>query len=400
MLSPSLFRQYRQPALTFLATLVGLTSAAAAQNAPGDNALSGPQRAGLRITGTIDNGLAMIPVLKVGYATCVMNQQAAQAAWQSGPTGRSAVNRSRAKGHSITANPVSEPDWDGEDGKTLGKGRFEEYFSGNRYAKYEYRTTHDFSNDGRCRLQTHHSVDITIDTGQVRYAIALHGKKNIGRAPGTRHSSRPTRSNWSTGSVRVMRDDSALAQEAREDMDELRRMAQENPEAIAALMGMLLGRTDAGRVPGVGGQGPGQDQGQDDGPANTNRVMQPPSGGGMPGMAALNELTSALQYSTQRYSSNAQPRASDYDVIAGQPCDKVMIGLLKSRACYWHRMHYYETPAGQKRPIVLLVESGYTRQGERSQISYLAESFNWNVPIDDLVFQPGDGLARPGSWSE
>ena len=388
-------------ALSFLA-LTLLAQPAFAQNPANraDNQAS-PQRTGLRITGKIDNGLSMIPTLKFAYATCVMKQQAAQAAVASGPIGKSAVARSRPKKYSITANPEPEPDWDGEDGARLGNGRFEEYFSGDRYAKYEFRTTHDFSTDGKCRLQTHHTVDIELDDGQSRYSIAMRGKKNVGHAPGTSRSTLPSRNNWTAGSVRVTRKNSALEQEAREDLNELRQLVEENPEGMAALLGMLLGNSNASRVPEGSAGGTGNTSGTSTGSTSENtRAIQPPAVSPLPGIAAINELKSALQYSTEQFSENGNPSNADDEVVAGQPCDKVKVGLLKSRACYWHRMHYYLTPSGQRRPIVLLSESGFTRRGERAQISYRAESFNWGVDIDNAVFRPGPGLNRPGDWSE
>jgi hypothetical protein len=331
---------------------------------------------GIAITGTMDNSEKMIPVLKMDYRTCVMKHMGVQAAIEQGGVATVAVTNDLPPGYIVSAKPLAEPKWEET---SVGKSRIEEYFEGEKYARYTYGASHRFSDDGRCQLMEIEYVKIDLDDGEQKYRIKLEGRLSINSADGGSSSPVPMKYEYAVGSVKRQPSPVLSRAEVNRDLQKLAGLLKEHPEIMRELGKGVMPEADAADSSPPGGTGQ-----SGPGPGNV-----PASGGD-----TMYRIKESLGYSKNTYEQPGRTMLTD-SFVAGQACDIVSMENLNSRIWYWHRMNNY--PASMSRPIILKKESSLA-DGESYKTTYEADSFRSDLDIDDVYFRPEPKLRNPGRW--
>jgi hypothetical protein len=343
---------------------------------PSISLFAAEQPPGIAITGTTDISAKKIPILKMEYRTCVMMHKSVQAAMDEGGVASVAVKNDLPPGYLINGPPMPEPIWE----KTnVGKGRFEEYFENDKYALYTYGFSHEISDDGKCRLEEKEFVKITLDDGKEKYRIKLDGRLTVNSADGSAASSVPMKYDYANGSVDRQPSPALIHHEVDRNLQDLAQLLKENPEVMRELSKGLVPQKGA-----VGTAPPG-----DIGEHRSESVNPPASGGD-----TLSRIKDSLGYDKNTYRHPQQPTPTE-NFVADQACDIVSMKTLESRIWYWHRMNKY--PSTESRPIILKKENRLAG-GDDYKTTYKADSFSWNIDINDAYFRPEPELRKPGRW--
>jgi hypothetical protein len=299
-----------------------------------------------------------------------------QAAIEQGGVATVAVTNDLPPGYIVSAKPLAEPKWEET---SVGKSRIEEYFEGEKYARYTYGASHRFSDDGRCQLMEIEYVKIDLDDGEQKYRIKLEGRLSINSADGGSSSPVPMKYEYAVGSVKRQPSPVLSRAEVNRDLQKLAGLLKEHPEIMRELGKGVMPEADAADSSPPGGTGQ-----SGPGPGNV-----PASGGD-----TMYRIKESLGYSKNTYEQPGRTMLTD-SFVAGQACDIVSMENLNSRIWYWHRMNNY--PASMSRPIILKKESSLA-DGESYKTTYEADSFRSDLDIDDVYFRPEPKLRNPGRW--
>ena len=331
---------------------------------------------GIAITGTIDNSAKKVPVMKLDYRVCIMKHEGVQAAIEEGGVAAVAVMNELPPGYILSAKPRPEPRWEET---TVGKSRFEEYFEGDKYARYTYSASHKFSDDGRCHLEKVEHVKIELDDGREKYRIKLYGRLKINSVGGGASSPVPMKFEYASGSVKRQRSPVLGRSEVNRELRNVAQLLKEHPEVMRELRKGLTPKAES-----VGTSPPGEI-----GESEPMPGPIPDAGGD-----TMYRIKQALGYDKNTFQRPQQTTLTK-NFVNHQACDIVSMELLKSRIWYWHRMNKY--PATISRPIILKKESSLMG-GEAFRTTYEADSFRSGIDVDDVYFRPEPNLRKAGRW--
>ncbi len=324
--------------------LLGASSACMAADG---NASPVQEPPGIFIERIVDESQAIIPLLKVHYGVCTNQKTMAQQARQMGGEYWNGAKASLPPGYAVSGQPYPEPDWKKEG---VGIHRELEYFHGEKYALYKYRTDYRFSEDGRCSLVKQEILSIEMDNARDRYKITLKDRIPSSAAPGAGSTPLSHRYRYK----KIHRTKSPIL--GRKQNDALLEEFRGNRE-LARLFAKLLSDTEANRAPGAPG---------------TTAHLTP------------EKIQDAFQLSEQKYTRAESPRANYENIVSGQACDIVESKTLRGRVWYWQPMHIY--PNVMERPIILKSEA--TPFGKQLGATSEAIRFIVNEGFSDSVFEP------------
>lgn len=307
---------------------------------------------GIYIERSVDNSQFLVPGLQAQYTSCLMVKHSRQEAMQKYPYIWESMKETVEPGYDVAAAAQPEPDW----GKlAVGKFREEEFFFGNKYARYSYQANYAISeDDGLCQLQVTEIEKQDLDNGLFRYLVHLEDRLS----PSSLHSGSASKVS-EFRKQHVQRMTSPLVGR-RQSNNDLAVAVEQYPE----ILGYLNKYLDDGsnRVPGVKR---GISQG------SVDKVKE---GFGVKDM--------------DKGSPNIQlPRSGDEHIVLGFMCDIAEANpLSKGRVWYWQKLHNY--PTIMQRPIILKAER---TMGKLVSVK-VATRFERRATIADTVFDPPPGI--------
>ena len=313
--------------------------------------LDDSQIPGIYIERNIDSSSAMIPALQGLYFACAETRLAYKRAYEQGGVAWAILSEDVPKGYNVPLDPMPEPDWQKE---KVGVDREEEYFWGDKYAKYTYKTSFDFSEVDRCVMVRHESLSIELDTGIERFLVSLDEKLAPSALPGS--GKMPLSMQYKHHDVERLTSPVLLRRENDAKLAEIGK-----DERIARLLSLLYADTETNRLPGV------------------NVSFDP---------KAADKFKELVGYTEDNVSAGALPRANDEHYVLGHGCDIIGAENFHGRLWYWAAMHHY--PTIMERPILLKSEVT-SSNGKRLSVAE-ALSFKLLPRIDDDVFELEAGL--------
>lgn len=300
-----------------------------------------------------DESTGLIATLKLQYDACLLQRESARKARDQGGLAWEMVKQSLPSGYVVNAS-VNEPNWEQE---RVGTFTSQEYFDGDKYAHYSYKTNYSISEDGRCSLLKEPIVKIELDDTVTRYQIKYKGKnERLGSPDGET----PEWLRYET--QRVYRNPSPVKLRA-ENAARLRELSQ-TPAFQNVAKKMLDNRNDA---------------------------SCPPDGCNGIDMKGINDVKKLIITNEVNYNDAEKPGESNGkpSIIANQPVDRIESANLGSNVYYWHRAHKY--PGIMGRSIVLRTETKTLMGGETIKEAY---SFETADQLPDSIFQPAPGLLQ------
>lgn len=335
--------------ILLLVLLAGLSISLQLSAAEGD--LNDMETPGIYIERSVDQSRAQIPGLQGLYQTCVDLHSVYQKLYEQGGIAWELTRSDLPKGYDVRAAPAPEPDWQKE---AVGMHREEEYFLGDKYAKYAYNTAYEISQKDRCALIKHENLSIELDNGTERFLVSLEERRDPSALPGTGKT--PLSMQYERHKVERMpsptlsrRQNDAVLEEIGKD------------ERIARLLSLLYADTESSRVPGV-------------------NVSFDPN--------AADNLKKLVGYSEDNVGRGELPLANDEHYVLGHGCDIIAAENFHGRLWYWAPMHYY--PSIMERPILL--KSEVTSSSKQLLMVEEATSFRVLPKIDNAVFSLEPGL--------
>jgi len=300
---------------------------------------------------TIDSSRSLVPAMRGLYQTCVEKRLVYKRSYEKGDISWALLSSDIPEGYNVQADPLPEPDW-----KKAGVGmeREEEYFQGDQYAKYTYKTSYEFSEIDRCAMRKSESLSIELDTGRERFLVSLEGKLNPSALPGTRKI--PLSMQYKRHHVERLispvllrrKNDAALAEIGKD-------------ERIARLLSLLYADTKTNRVPGV------------------NVSFDPKT---------VDNFKELVGYREDNLGKSELPQANDEHYVLGHGCDIISAENFHGRLWYWAKMHHY--PSIMERPVLL--KSEVTSTSRQLLAVEEATAFKVLPRIDDAVFELESGL--------
>jgi len=293
-----------------------------------------------------DRSLALLPGLKSLYESCAKNRQLYKGILEQGGAGWDAVKKTLPVGYNVKSVTLPEPDWAKEG---IGKEEEKEYFSGDRYALYQYRKRYEISEIDRCALIKHDDLVIDIDNGINRILVTMKDRKFVSATPGV--MAIPLAQQYESHKVQTMPSPKMIRDKNDVDIESI---AKE--EKIAKLFSKLFANTKSNRVPGAA-------------LSYDTDLSQ--------------KIEKAAGYEESNVSPVVIPKANDEHIVAGEPCDIISVKNHRTRLWYWDTMHHY--PGKLERPIILKTEVA----NPKGEILQNNEALIFRVlpEIDDSVFE-------------
>jgi len=293
-----------------------------------------------------DRTHALLPGLKSQYELCAKNRRLYKSILDQGGAGWDAVKQTLPVGYNVKSVTLPEPDWNKEG---IGKEEEKEYFSGTRYALYQYRKRYEISEIGRCSLIKHDDLVIDIDNGTNRILVTMKDRKDVSATPGV--TAIPLALQYESHKVQIMPSPKMIRDKNDVDIEPI---AKE--EKITKLFSKLFANTKANRVPGATWS------------YDTDLTQK---------------IKKAAGYEESNVSPVVIPKANDEHIVAGEPCDIISVKNHRTRLWYWDTMHHY--PGKLERPIILKTEVA----NPKGEILQNNEALIFRVlpEIDNSVFE-------------
>ena len=333
------------------ALLTGLSVTHQVSAAEGDSGeLEAP---GVYIERTIDSSGALVPALRGQYQICVEKRLVYKRSYEKGDISWAILSSKIPEGYDVQADPLPEPDWKKE---SVGIEREKEYFQGDKYAKYTYKTKYEFSEIDRCAIRKYESVRIELDTGRERFLVLLEEKIDPSALPSAQKI--PLSMQYKQHHVERLISPVLLRRENDAVLAEIGK-----DERIAKLLSLLYADTKTNRAPGV------------------NVAFDP---------KAVDNFKELVGYREDNLGQGELPRANDEHYVLGHGCDIISAENFHGRIWYWAQMHHY--PSIMERPVLL--KSEVTSASKKLLAVEEATAFRVLHRIDDAVFELEPGLRQ------